>query len=274
MKLFKKKFYISSQELSTILIFSLVIFILSFYRPIHLIEIYLNYSINDGLQLSNFDFLRSFGDYDGLIDYKNYILIIIPLFSVLIIYLIDTNNVLLKTIRYKNRNEVWNKNIFLIIISAFLLSILLVIGGYLISGVFLKGYNNTWNSELGLPYKLYGTTEIWSSLSSFLVTYKILLVFWTTTFLGLCFIGIFICTFKLFIPNTCVFFITIVMTIGDAIQGLKFNFIMGIEITSSNWVHTISIIANNIYFLVCFFVLYFWGRYIYSQKDQGIVKKS
>lgn len=273
MRLFKKRSYLSSRELYIILVFCIVIFILSLYRPLLFIKEDLNVAINSGFKLSNFDILCCFQTNNGLIDFQSYMFIIIPLFSALIIYIIDTNNSLLKIIKYKDRNTVWNKNILLILISAFLLSTLLVIGGYLVSGVILKGFNNTWNTELGLPYKIYGTTEIWSGLSNLLVTYKVILIFWITTFLGLSFIGVFICTFKLFIRNVYVYIIIIAVLFSDFYNVINFIIILKISINSNNWLHTSSIIINNIYFLVGFFVLYFWGRYINSQKDQGIAKK-
>ncbi|WP_346930171.1 hypothetical protein [Clostridium sp.] len=229
-------------------------------------------AINDGYQLSNFDILNAFNGW-GLISKSSYMILIIPIFSALIIYIVDYNNSLIKMIRHRSRNRLWNKKIRLILISAFLLSILLVIGGYLVSGVFVKGYNNTWNTELGLPYLIYGNTEIWSDLSNLLVTYKVILIFGITTFLGLCFIGIFICTFQLFMRNVYVYLIVLVIVLGEGCNLFNLKLLESIVITPNKWINPSSFISSNIYFLVGFLVLYFLGRYINSKRDQGLEKK-
>ncbi len=272
MKLFKKGNYISSRELYTILIFCIIIFIISLYNPLYNMRSVLNLAIHDGYELSNFDILHAFNGW-GLISKSSYMILIIPIFSALIIYIVDYNNSLIRRIRHKSRNRLWNKKIRLILISAFLLSTLLVIGGYLVSGVFLKGYNNTWNTKLGLPYFVYGNTEIWSSLSNLLVTYKVLLVFWITTFLGLCFIGIFICTFQLFMRNVYVYLMVLVIVLGEGSNLFNFKILESIVISRNKWINPSSLIANNICFLAGFLLLYFWGKYINSERDEGLEKK-
>ncbi|WP_346871253.1 hypothetical protein [Clostridium sp. UBA5119] len=272
MKLFKKGNYISSRELYTILIFCSIIFIITLYNPLYNMKSVLNLAINGGYELSNFDILHAFNGW-GLISKSSYIILIIPIFSALIIYIVDYNNSLIRRIRYKSRNRIWNKNITLILISAFLLSTLLVIGGYLISGVFVKGYNNTWNTELGLPYLTYGNTEIWNDLSNLLVTYKVLLVFWITTFFGLSFIGIFICTFQLFMRNVYVYLMVLTIVLVEVCNLFNFKLLESIVISPNKWVNPNRLIASNIYFLVGFLLLYFWGRYINSERDEGLEKK-
>jgi len=104
MKLFKKRNFISSRELYTILIISILIFILSLYRPLYFIKGQLNSAIANGYQLSNFDILCSFEE-NGLLDAFSFAFVIIPIFSALMIYVIDTNNSLIRVIRYKDRNK-------------------------------------------------------------------------------------------------------------------------------------------------------------------------
>ncbi len=272
MKLFKKRNFIFSRELYTILIISILIFILSFYRPLYFIKGQLNSAIANGYQLSNFDILCSFEE-NGLLDAFSFAFVIIPIFSALMIYVIDTNNSLIRVIRYKDRNKIWNRNILLVLVSAFLLSTLLVFGGYLASGLFVKGYNNTWNTELGLPYIIYGMTKIWPKLSSLLVTYKVIPIFWITIFLGLSFIGIFICTAKLFIRNVYVYAGIIAIVFGDIYGIFGIKLMLGVSMSSRNWLYPNSIIIGNMYFIIGIFVLYFMGKYINSKKDQGIAKK-
>lgn len=272
MKPSKKRKFISSRELYTILITCTLIFMISLYRPLYFVKRDIGSAIANRYQLSNFDILCSF-EGNGLLDAFAYVFVIIPIFSALIIYLIDTNNSLIRSIRYGDRNKIWNKNVSLILISTLLLSVFLVIGGYLISGLFLKGYNNTWNTKLGYPYMIYGTTKIWPKLSMLLATYKVIPIFWITTFLGLSFIGILIYTLKLFIRNVYVYGAVMVIAFNDLYSILGFKVILGISISSKNWLYPRSIIIANIYFLVGIVVLYSIGRFMNSRKEQGIEKR-
>ncbi|MFR1709713.1 MAG: hypothetical protein ACLSV2_12495 [Clostridium sp.] len=269
----KKENCISLRELRIIIGFCIVIFLLSFYRPLRFLKDNINIALDNNFQLSNFDILSSFQDV-GNVDFISYMYIIIPLFVTLIIYVVDTNNGLIRMIRYGDRNRIWNKNILLILASSFLLSILLVIGGYLVSGIILGSYKNLWNTETGLPYLLYGKTKIWGNLSQLLVSHKVIFIFWIMTFLGLSFIGAFICTIKLFIRNIYVYIILIAIAFGDFFNIFNFSLIAKISVSQREWTHPQSITFNIIYFLVGFLIFYFYGKYINSQKDQGITKKS
>lgn len=271
MKFFKNKLHISKRELSSIVAFSFSIFILSFYRLVLFLKEELMVAVENGFQLSNFDILFSFQS-TGIIDAYSFTFVIIPIFVLLVLFSIDYNNKTIRLIRYKNRKNLWNKNTAMILTSALLLSLLLVLGGYLVSGVILNGYNNTWNTEKGLPYLLYGTSKIWKNLSELLVSYKVLFIFGVTTFLGLSFVGLLVSTLKMLIHNIYVFFIIMAVLIIDIFGVFKFKILLGIAVSPIAWLHHDKILLYNIYFFVGAFVLYFIGRYINSTKDQGIVK--
>jgi len=48
---------------------------------------------------------------------------------------------------------------------------------------------------------------------------------------------------------------------------------LGVSLSSRNWLYPNSIIIGNVYFIIGIFALYFMGKYINSKKDQGIAKK-
>lgn len=270
MKISNHRTFISLRVFLKIAILCFIIFLMSLFNQIQDINQALILADKSGYQLSNLDILNSFKGGMGLISTFNMKIIIIPMFSILTMYIINTENDLVNVIRYKNRRNVWNKNVFIVLLSAFIMSTLLVVGGYLISGFFIKCYRNTWIIKSQSPYMLYDDTISWDILVNRLITYKVLIVLQVTTFFGLSCVGIFIRMLKLFIHDMYIFITILIMLVCETFGIVNFNFVSRIVVNSSNWLNITKIIVNNIYFILGFFLLYIWGRYIYIEKDQFI----
>lgn len=263
---------IRKRELKLILVFSLLILIVSLYRPLRFLSEDLAKAAYNGYKLSNFDMMTSF-EGSGNIDFNSYMFFIFPVFITLIIYIVNTNTHVLTTIRYKCRNRLWNKNIVLVLLSAFVISIMLVFGGYLISGLIVGGFNNVWNTQAGMPFYIYGTTKVWPALSQILVTRKVLSFLWITTFLGLVFVGTLICFCKLFIKDIYIYALIIGICFADNFGVFGVKLILGIALNPGSWINPITIIITNMYFILGFLVMYWIGKSISSKKDQCIEKR-
>ncbi|MFA9397452.1 MAG: hypothetical protein ACERKV_04195 [Clostridiaceae bacterium] len=272
MRLFKKKYFISFEELLTIFFFSILIFALSLVRPLF----FLNYdrleAIHNNINMCGFDFLCSFKD-SGIVDFMNLILIIVPLYTVLILNITDNNSKMVRLIRFHDRKKMWKNQTSIVIFSALIITILLIGGGYLYGGIILKNFNNTWNTDYGYPYLMYGNTSVWIRLSGKLYTGKVISVFFITTFMGLSFIGTLICTLKLVLKNIYTFLIIVTIPVTDFYLVFHFTVFEQIIVTTTQWIYPNSIVKNNIYFLVGFLVFYTIGGYINLKMDQTISKE-
>ena len=267
MKLFKR----SNYKLYIIVIVSLIIFALSLLDPLFGVNHFMNIINYSGAKLSNLDIINNFHEW-GILCENNFILIIVPIFSALIIYIVDYQNKIITMIRYKNRNSIWGNKVSLVIGVAFLVSFILVFGGYLISGIFVKGYDNLWTTNLGIPYSIFGDTDKWLNLQGLLVTYKVLIILWTKIFLGLSFIGVTLCTFQLFMNNV---FVYLGVIISVVLEGTRLVSLCIVRLVTfpKNWVNPKSFILDDLFYLIGFIVLFLIGRYINCKRDQGIDKK-
>lgn len=272
MKPSKAEKLISKREIKIIVFFSILILIVSFYRPLIYLGEDLAKAAYNGYKLSNFDLMTSF-EGCGNIDFNTYMFLIFPVFTTLVIYIVNTNTHILTTIRYKCRNRLWNKNIALVILSALIISIMLVFGGYLISGLIVGGFNNVWSTGAGMPFAIYGATKVWPALSQILDTGKVLSFLWITTFLGLTFVGGLISVCKLIIKDIYIYVLIIAICFADNFGIFGFKLILGIALNPGNWINPITIIITNVYFLLVFLIMYWMGKYINSKKDQCIEKR-
>lgn len=267
MKTFRRGVKIIKCHKLRIVIFCSVIFLLALLRPMLFFQDNLSLFQSGGAQLSNFDFICSFQG-DGIVDFNNYIFVIIPLYSVMITFVLDEVGGMISTIRFGSRSRLWNTKVLYVATSAFILSTLLIIGTYLVSGLFLGTYSNAWNTGLGLPYKIFGTTSKWLGLSTLLTTPKVLLVFWITTFLGFLFIGLFICMMKVIMSNLYIYLSIIIILFMDFFNILGVTVIRQISVTGNQWLNIGSIFFNSLYFIFGIVVFYLLGKYINLEKDQ------
>lgn len=222
------------------------------------------------ISVSIFDMLCDVYKQLGMIGSHTYSLIIIPIFSLMLISIIDCDKKNVCIIRYNSRNNIWNKQLFCVIIISLIFSITIVFLGYLVSGLCINGFNNTWTSTEGIIYKLLNNPSDWDRISSNFSTYKVLLFTFTSTFLGLVSFGMLICVLKLFLKNQYVLLIVIVQMYVP-ILFRKFSIIFNQMIVNlPNLVYPKSIFANDVYLVFLIVALYKLGQYAIEKKDFNI----
>lgn len=272
MKLFKNRNTYSKYDDKIFLISSFIIFILAMTRPIIFESQYAYLASNSGYKLSNFDVLCSFENI-GVLDFNNYMFIIIPLFMIVMIYLLNKNNSLVYVARFKSRSDIWYKRTRFSLKSSFILSVILVIGSYLVSLVMLGGFQNEWNTINGIPYIILGNTEQWAQTCEFLVSYKILLIFLITTFLGLMFLSTLLNILRLIFSSVMSYIIMISILLIEYFKIVKFPIIMGICMKANDWLNIESIIFKYLYFGIGILIMVCLGAYISEKKDQFVDNK-
>lgn len=160
MKLFKDiKIYLNYDD-KLFLISSFIIFILAMARPIIFQSQYDYLASNSGYKLSNFDIICSFENI-GVLDFNNYMFVIIPLFTIIMIYIFNKNSSLVYVTRFESRVDIWFRRNIFSFKAALILSFVLVIGSYLLSLLMLGGFQNEWNTINGIPFKILGNTQKW-----------------------------------------------------------------------------------------------------------------
>lgn len=259
-------------KLYLVLTVSLIILGLSLINPLISVNYLKDILIYTGSQLTNLDIINNFREW-GILCEGNFLFIIIPIFSALIIYLVHGENKIINMIRHKNRNSVWHTKVSLIIVSAFVVSFILVFGGYLISGLFIKGYNNLWTTNLGIPYSIFGDTDKWLNLQGLLVTHKVLVILWTKLFWGLSFIGLALCTLQLFMSNVFVYMFMVTLLVLERTRLISSFIILRMVTYPGIWANPKFFVLDDLFYLIGFITLFFIGSFINCKRDQGIGKK-
>ncbi|MFT8350441.1 hypothetical protein [Clostridium saccharoperbutylacetonicum] len=192
---------------------------------------------------------------------------IIPIFAFIVIRLLDfeINDVYL--IRLKSRKKIWNSRIKFIVALSFIYSLIVVFGGYTISGILLKDFKNGWNLENSIIYNCINNVEIWGKVSHMILTYKMLPVIFISFFLGTCAIGVFISMLKIKLKNIYVYLILSIMLFLDATQSEFSIIISQMTIVLKNWINPNTILVNYIYLFFMIFICYFVGKEIILDQD-------
>lgn len=146
-------------------------------------------------------------------------------------------------------------------------------GGYLISGLFIKGYNNLWTTNLGIPYSIFGDTDKWLNLQGLLVTHKVLVILWTKLFWGLSFIGLALCTLQLFMSNVFVYMFMITLLVLERTRLISSFIILRMVTYPGIWANPKFFVLDDLFYLIGFITLFFIGSFINCKRDQGIGKK-
>lgn len=192
---------------------------------------------------------------------------IIPIFSFLVITLLDFEKNVFYLLRLKSRKNIWNSRMKFIIILSFMYSLIVVFGGYLISGILLKNFNNGWNLENSIIYNCIKDVKIWGKVSDMFLTYKMLPLIFISFFLGTCAIGAFISMLKLKLRNIYVYLILSIILFLDVTQSEIEIIISQMTIVIKNWINPSTILLNYIYLLFITFICYFVGKEIILDKD-------
>lgn len=219
------------------------------------------------IKLSVFDMLCDVYKGLGVMGISRYMCFIIPAFAFTLISIVDIDNKLFCIVRYKFRKSIWNKQVSYTIVLALIYSFIVVIGGYIVSGIFIGSFENSWASDKGLVYKLMDNPQNWNDISSRFSSYKILINLFISNFLGLSSIGLFICAGKLFLKNQYVWLILIIGMFLYGVSG-KFSIVLRqMTINLANWIEPSTIIRNNIYLALIIIMLYMVGEAISDRKD-------
>ncbi|WP_035289337.1 hypothetical protein [Clostridium sp. KNHs214] len=224
-------------------------------------------SIPTDIKVSIFDMLCDVYKGFGIVGVSRYIFPIIPVFTFILISLLDFDNKIVCLIRYHSRRSIWRKRVLYTINLSFLFSVIIVLGGYLASGILMGGFENKWINTEGTIYKLLGEPTNWSTLFSKFTSYKILFFIFTSNFLGLCAIGLLICTMKTFLKNQYVCMLLIAIIFAPVLFN-KFSIVLKqMTINLAKWMNTMTIVENGVYLILLILMLCMLGEWIIGKKD-------
>lgn len=192
---------------------------------------------------------------------------IVPIFSFIVIRLLDFENHDIYLLRLKSREQIWNGRIRLIVSLSFIYSLIVVFGGYVISGIILKDFKNGWNLENSIIYNCIRDTKMWEKVSHIILTYKMLPLIFMSIFLGTCAIGVFISMLKIKLSNVYIYLILIIMLFLDVTQSQFSIIISQMTIILENWTNPSTILLKYIYLFIMIFICYFVGKEIILNKD-------
>ncbi len=192
---------------------------------------------------------------------------IIPIFVFLVIRLLDFESHDIYLLRLKSRKQIWNSQIRFIVSLSFIYSLIVVFGGYVISGIILKDFNNGWNLENSIIYNYIRDAKIWEKVSHIILTYKMLPLIFMNIFLGTCAIGVFISMLKIKLKNIYVYLILIIMLFLDVTQSQFSIIISQMTIVLENWINPNTILLKYTYLFFMIFICYFVGKEIILNKD-------
>lgn len=219
--------------------------------------------------LCNMDFILSF-DINSILKDTNFTYMINPLFCACSLYIISINSRMVRVIRYNSKGDLWNNNFFLIILFSFIISVLLVLGTYIIGGIVLGDFTNTWPTDRGFFYKVYGDTNIWTSLSRILTAKKILLIMLFSTFICLSMIGSIINVLSIFIKKRYVFIVMVSLVFIDYTKVCTFSPLKCDIISSNNIININTLAIKNLCYIFIIWSLYILGKFFMVKKDQFI----
>ncbi|PEI67984.1 hypothetical protein [Bacillus wiedmannii] len=228
------------------------------------------YKISKIYEMSVFDLVTDLTGQAGSSNMAILVFLITPFVTFSILNYIDKQERYNKLLKMGSRKKVWTSNVISILYFSLLLTIIIVLGGYLFSGIILGSFENSWVSEKGAFYELL-EKEDKNNFDYYVVnlgTLKIISILFLTKFLGLSVLGILVAIMKTLLKNN--FLVVIVILLLSYIDGyfLQYSLLMQkMVINVNNWKNFLSIFINQIYLLILIFSFYFWGREIYSKKD-------
>lgn len=265
MKLIKlaKSFFktLNAKKYSVIFII-FVAWVLLTYKSVALLH-----GIPNGVKYSAFDILADISGTAGITGVLSLNFVIIPSYAIILINLIDFRNKPMFLIRSKNRDTVWKMQAIFIVIFSLLFSIMIILGGYLLSGLITGTFSNNWKMTNSYAFSLIGNSQEWGQISNNFVTSKMLIYTFISNFLGLCASGFLICTLKTILKNIYTYLILVIILFWDGIIG-KFSILLKqMVINLNNWVDPRTIIFNDLYLLVFILLCYVLGKEFMSRKD-------
>lgn len=214
-----------------------------------------------------FDILVHVSALDGITGRLRLVFPVLPAFIFILIVMTDSDNRVFCLIRCTSREGIWKIECVYVILLSLIFSIIIVFGGYILSGILVNSFQNLWNTPESYVYKLAAHEKDWPAFSKLFVTYKMLPITFVSYFLGLNAFGFLVIFLKTLLKNIYVYIIVIAVILSDAVIG-SFSLVLNqMTISLENWVNPFSILINCAYLLFLIFLLYFLGKKILCRKD-------
>lgn len=225
---------------------------------------------NDIEGISILDLVSELGGDAGITNILIMVFIIVPLITFSMFHVLKNTEVHYKLLRLQSRVRIWNNIVILIIIYSFIFSIFLVLGGYIISGIFLNDFTNNWINMQGSFFYLLDSNDQknFAVYSEQLTTTRVLTILFFTKFLGLLVIAILITILKAILKKSI--WVILIMMIFSFLDGINndVSILFGkMTINIDNWKNIQSIFLNHAFLLTIFVTLYFVGLEIYRKRD-------
>ena len=171
-------------------------------------------------------------------------------------------------IKMKNRKNIFISNVIFIISLSLIISLIMIVIGYGIGGIYAGGFEHLWPSNhpiYALPeFKNLDVITILKSIPIYMVMFKTFIM----KVLGFCVIGFLILILKSLINNSGILGIIIMVIIF-----MDVNFANGalftkkFSLTILTWINPSSFLLNIMYLSFLLTALYLIGREIYQNKD-------
>lgn len=219
------------------------------------------------LYIGPLDVLCNINSGVGILGYPSQIMIIIPAYLFLLINMLDFDNNPTFIIRNKSRKYIWNSQIVNSFFLAFVFSLIVVVGGYFISGFILGDFENYWSNINGFNYYMIGNSTEWYRAIKIFHTSNVLPLIFIGIFLGLSYIGALVSMLKNIFESKYIWSILFIVLFFEAITG-KFSFLIKYTtITIEEFADPVTIVFGNLYLLVSIIVLYLLGLHLKNNKD-------
>lgn len=268
MKLFNSLLYAKKRVLVYLLIYLSALIIWFIYLNKYTISCYNAYS------LSVFDLMIPPSPIQGgIFGKKSIAMSIVIVFILLIISVLRHENEIYTIVRQKSRENIWKNQSKKILIISFLYSIIVVLMAYLISGIMLGDFTNTWGSKESTIFSTYGNAEVVGKLAPYLNTGFLLGIIFLALFIGLTGIGLLIAALRTRFKNQYIV-LTIVGIIFYEIIDMNHSIIvtkMAMEI--NNFLEPKVIVINFVFLILLSVISYICGRESIVRKDFFYNKK-
>lgn len=206
------------------------------------------------------------GEY-GVLGRLSWVFPIIPIFIFVIICL--TNSLYSKyvVIRYEDRKNIWREHALYIVMVSFIFALLILICGYILGGLLTGNFRNNWTSSNSYVYKNFNKIMDLSLIPKYFFGYKLILISFIGSMLGLCTYGFLMCILKMYLKNMYVYVIMITLvlfeTLGPKISIVLAQVLLNIKLLANPKV----LIINYTYLLGINLILYLIGYYLVDYKD-------
>lgn len=221
----------------------------------------------DGLNIGPLDILCNINNGVGILGYPSQIMIIIPTYLYLLINIINFDDTNMYILRNESRREIWNNQVLNSIFLAFIISIIVVIGGYLLCGFLLNDFQNYWADSNGFNYYIKGNDYNWESAVKNFNTIKVLFLVFIGFFIGLGYLGVLVSTMRNIFHSKYIWTILYTIIFFEVLTG-KIDFIIKYTTISFEEFANEKIIFFQYMILILITIgLYYLGLYLKNNID-------